>query len=266
MQTIFFVLVFFLGASIGSFVNVLIARSIAGEDWVSGRSRCDSCNKDLRWYDMIPLLSYMVYRGKTRCCHKPLSIIHPIVEGLFGVLFLWWIAIGFVFFKLATAPLTLVQPVFWLTIAIILAIIAVADLLYGVILMLPLYLGIGFVLSYRLILWIFGEFHSRDVVLMLFSGIASYLFLWLLRVITKGRGMGDGDPYLALLTGLLLSWPRVMVSLLSAFVTGAVVGVVLMFTGKKSRKSTLPFGPFIVIGAGIALLWGKEIMFRLYGI
>lgn len=266
MQLIFFVLVFFLGASVGSFVNVLISRSIKGEDWVSGRSRCDSCRKKLLWYDMIPLLSYLAYKGKTRCCHKPLSIIHPVVEGLFGILFLWWIAIGFLFFRLATAPLTLVQPVFWLTIAIILTIIGVADLLYGVILMLPLYMGIGFVLSYRVILFLFGAYNIRDLGLMFIAGLSSYLFLWVLRVATKGRGMGDGDPYLALLTGLLLSWPRVIVSMLGAFVTGAVVGVVLMIAGKKQRSQTMPFGPFIVLGAVIALLWGSQILHRLYGI
>jgi prepilin signal peptidase PulO-like enzyme (type II secretory pathway) len=262
----YFFLVFFLGASIGSFVNVLIDRSIAGTDWVSGRSRCDFCHAPLAWYDLIPLLSFLAYRGKSRCCHKSLSWRHPIIEGLFGALFVWWLAIGFLFFRLATAPLTLVQPVFWLTIAILLIIIALTDLFYGVILMTPVWMGIAWVVLYRIILLAFGAYELADFGLMFVSALGSYLFLWLLRVLTKGRGMGDGDPYLIFLTSLLLSWPRMIIGVLSAFVLGAVVGVALLLTGQRTRQQTMPFGPFIVLGAGVALLWGAPLLHWLYGI
>jgi prepilin signal peptidase PulO-like enzyme (type II secretory pathway) len=256
----YFVLVFFLGASIGSFVNVLIDRSIAGKDWVKARSICDHCRKQLSWYDMIPLFSYWFYGGKSRCCKKPLSLRHPIVEGLFGALFVWWLAIGFLFFRLATAPLSLVQPVFWLTIAILLVIIAMADFLYGVILMMPIWLGIAWVLLYRVVLLSFGAYSPRDFGLMLLYAAGAYCFLWSLRVVTRGRGMGDGDPYLIFLTTLLVGPSRALMAVLLAFVLGAVVGLILIASGVKQRHESMPFGPFIVMGAGAALLWGETLI------
>lgn len=107
-------LLFFLGTIVGSFVNVVIHRSIEGEQWIKGRSKCDHCGKVLPWYDMFPLLSYFVLQGKSRCCHKPLSISHPVVEFLTGILFVWWYWGGTFFFQLAQAPFSVVQPFFWL--------------------------------------------------------------------------------------------------------------------------------------------------------
>ena len=246
--------VFVLGASVGSFVNVLIDRSIERRDWVWGRSKCDHCGSNLEWYDLIPLLSYFLYLGKSRCCQKKLSWKYPVVEALLGALFVWWLLVGFLFFRLAIAPLTFVQPIFWLVTGILLLIIAIADSYYGVILMNVLYLGYIWVYGYRLILYGMGIYRGQDLVLMLVMGLLSGGFLWGLRVITKGRGMGEGDPYLAFWTGSILGYPRGIYGMLAAFIVGAIWGTILLLNKKKSWGATIPFGPFLVLGVAIALL------------
>ncbi len=248
-------LIFFVGACVGSFVNVLITRSLEGTNWVSGRSKCDHCHKELSWFDNIPLFSYLIYQGKSRCCHKKLTLRHPIVEAIFGILFVWWLLVGFVFFRLASTPWVYVQPVFWLGIAVVLMILALADSLYGVILMPLIYLGIGWVYLYRGMLFLGGTYQGVDLLGMIVAGVLSYGFLWFLRVITKGRGMGDGDPYLAFLTGSMLGVPRAGIGMLAAFIVGAVWGVILLLLKKKKWASTLPFGPFLVLGSFVALLF-----------
>lgn len=247
-------LIFLLGASVGSFVNVLVSRSIAGDDWLRGRSRCDRCGKVLAWYDMIPLLSFAVYRGKSRCCNKRLSMSHPIVEGLFGLLFVWWLLVGFVFFQLATAPWTIIQPLFWLGIGILLLILMVADALYGVILMPFIYISSIWIYGYRLALAISGTYQWSDLGLTLISGILSFGFLQALHLITKGRGMGDGDPYLAFVTGSLLAGTAAFWGMLAAFILGSLWGIALILLSLKKMSQTIPFGPFLVVGCLVTLL------------
>lgn len=105
-------LVFCVGAAVGSFLNVLIYRTIRGRDWVKGRSRCEHCRKHIPWYENIPLLSYLILRGRCSGCKKPIDIIHPAIELLTGVLFVWWYMAGYLFFTLTSAPLQIIQPVF----------------------------------------------------------------------------------------------------------------------------------------------------------
>lgn len=248
-------IVFFIGACVGSFVNVLISRSLEGKDWVKGRSKCDHCKRVLSWYDNIPLFSYIVYRGVSRCCHKKLTLRHLIVESIFGILFIWWLIVGFLFFQLASGPWIVLQPLFWLGIAIILMIIATADFLHGVIFMPLIYIGVVWVYVYRALLYLGGTYNGNDLIGMLVAGGLSFGFLWFLRFITKGRGMGDGDPYLAFLTGSLLGIPRAGTGMLAAFIIGAIWGVILLLMKKKNWGQTLPFGPFLVVGCLVGLLF-----------
>ncbi len=256
---IYFALIFFLGACVGSFVNVLIDRSIAGQDWVRGRSHCDKCRKNLALYDMIPILSFLIYRGKSRCCDTPLSYRYPIVELLVGLLFGWWLAVGFVFFRLVSAPLLVIQPVFWLVSGIVLVILALADLFYGVVLLPIVWVGTIVTLIYRLTLWYFGAYNPIDFGMAILLAGTFFSFFWLLYKLTKGRGMAEGDMYIALYMGLLLGWPKGMVAMVLSFVLGASVGLLLMIARLRSRKDTVPFVPFMVMSIVIALLWGESL-------
>lgn len=264
MTWLLFAIIFFLGASVGSFVNVLIDRTIQGTDWVGGRSRCDHCKKTLTWYDMVPIVSYLFYRGRSRCCHKRLSARYPIVEFILGSLFIWWAVMGTFFFQLAAQPLTYIQPLFWLGIGVLLLVLAIADWAYGVILMPVLWVSVAWVLLYRIVLLFLGGYHLNDFVAALVGAIVSAFFIQLLRWVTHGRGMGDGDPYLMFLVALVVGWPRVIVAFLASFIVGASVGVGLLVAGIRKRTDTLPFGPFLVAGAIIALVWGGSLL-RIYG-
>lgn len=254
-----YILIFFLGAAIGSFLNVMISRSLEGEAWVKGRSRCDHCGKVLAWYDMIPLLSYLAYRGRSRCCRKSLSMQHPIVEALTGTLFVWWLAVGTLFFNLVAEPLSTLQPLFWLLIGLLLTGILVTDLFYGMIPTLFVGAGLVLVILYRVALGWAGVYNWQDLAMAVLAALLSAGFFGLLRILTRGKGMGEGDVILALLLGLLLGWPRMVVGILASFVLGAAVAVVLVALGQKKMGSTVPFGPFMVAGIIVALIYGDQI-------
>lgn len=256
----YFILTFFIGAAVGSFVNVLIDRTIAGRDWVRGRSACDHCHKTLAWYDMVPILSFVMYGAKSRCCRTPLSFQYPIVETIVGLLFAWWMIVGFVFFRLVSAPLTVVQPMFWLFTGVILLILFLSDLFYGVVLMNIVWVGVGTTILYRLVLAYFGAYQSMDMYLSLLTGIGFFAFFWSLWKLTKGRGMADGDMYVALYMGLLLGYPKGFVALMGSFILGAVIGVLLIVTKIRGRKDTVPFVPFMVMAILITLLFGNQII------
>lgn len=257
---IYFLFTFFVGSAVGSFVNVLIDRTMLGEDFVRGRSHCDKCKKTLAWYDMVPILSYVLYRGKSRCCQAPLTYRYPVVELLVGLLFVWWMAVGSWFFQLVSAPLVYVQPTFWLITAVLLVILALADLFYGIVILNIVWIGSVLTLVYRLILWHYGAYQTIDLSNSLLLAGAFFAFFWMLWKMTKGRGMADGDMYVALYMGLLLGWPKGMVAMIMSFVIGAVVGIVLIATKIKGRHDSVPFVPFMIVATGIAMLYSEQII------
>ena len=265
MLGLWYLLVFWVGASVGSFLNVLIMRTIQGRDWVRGRSVCDHCGKELHWYEMVPLLSYACYRGRSRCCGRPLSIQHPVVETLVGLLFVWWLTIGSLFFRLVAEPLSTLQPLFWLLLGLILISILVSDLFYGLIPSPFVGAGVVLVLLYRLILAFSGVYQWSDYLFSLGAAAGAWAFFWFLRYVTKEKGMGDGDVILAFLMGLVLGWPKIMIGVLASFVTGSIISLGLVLSGSRKLRSTVPFGPFMIIGIAVALLWGKQLLTLITG-
>jgi len=177
-----------------------------------------------------------------------------------GLLFTWWLGVGFVFFQLVKAPLIVIQPLFWLLIGIILTILAMADLFYGVVIMPIVWVGMGLTMIYRLVLLYYGVFQGIDLVNSLILATVFFGFFWSLWKVTKGRGMAEGDMYVAGLMGLLLGWPSGVVAMMGSFVLGAIVGVFLIVTRLRTRKQTVPFVPFMVASILIALLWGEQII------
>lgn len=250
---------FVLGAAVGSFANVVIYRAIEGGSWVSGRSHCDHCKKPLAWFDMIPLISYFALGRKSRCCHKPLSISHPVIEFLIGSLFVWWYWFGFLFFHL-TEVFRVIQPLFWLTVGILLLIIFLIDWWYMLIPDWAVMMLAMLSLIYRVSLtWQqvmkFGDFSNAIAI----TGVVS-LFFWCLWYFTRGRGMGYGDVKLVIPLGLLLGFPKTVVGMFLAFVIGAIYGVILILSQKKSLHQAVPFGPFLIMGALVALIWGEQLV------
>lgn len=257
----FVIPIFLFGLFIGSFINVVVMRTLRDEDFVHGRSHCDACGRTLAWYEMIPLLSYLLLRGKCRTCQQEIDIMHPIVELLTGSVFAWWWLIGFAFFRLTGTPLLqIIQPAFWLLVALLLLIIFIIDLKsYFIPDWTTLYL-FWLVLIYRLFLIGVGIYRPVDFAWSMFGAmllLLGFLFLWW---VTKKRGFGFGDVKLIFPLALLMGWPKMWVGVWLAFVIGALFGLGLMAVGKKRFGQAVPFGPFLVIGAFLSLLYGESLL------
>ncbi|NCN45156.1 prepilin peptidase [Candidatus Pacearchaeota archaeon] len=257
--------VFLFGAAIGSFLNVLVYRSMRGQDWVNERSVCEKCKKKIPWYENIPIFSYLFLRGRCSGCQTKIDKIHPLVETMTGILFLWWYFAGYIFFKISSAPLLYVQPIFWLFISIIFIVIFLVDLKYYVIPNWTIsFLTFG-TLVYRFLLLFSGEMRWIDFGWSLVWTVCFFGFFFGLKLIAswlaKKEAFGDGDVLLAIPLGLILgSWQRILVALFFSFVIGAIVGVILIISNKKTIKSNLPFGPFLIISTLISLVWGYKIL------
>jgi len=187
-----------------------------------------------------------------------LAPVHPVVELLTGTLFVWWYLGGTVFFRLVQQPFQTIQPIFWLVVGILLLGILVADVLYMIIPDELVYSLIGVSVLYRLALVATGVMQVRDLMLMLLSLVLATGFFWILWKGTKGKGMGFGDVKLALAMSLLLGWPRIMVGLFTAFVLGSLVGLFLISLKQKKFGQIIPFGPFLVIGTVVGLVFGSQ--------
>lgn len=261
-----FLIIFFLfvmGLIWGSFLNVVIYRTSHNLSPAKGRSICPKCKKTIPWKYNIPLLSFIWLRGRCANCHKKISLRYPAIELMTGVLFVWWYLVGSSFFRLFGNPWFVVQPIFWLVIGMILLTIFMTDLLYGVI---PLSINMTLftlVLLYRVGLTSFGIMTGSDLLMAFISGIMLGLLFLSLQKITKlikgVDGMGDGDIVLSPALGLLLGWPKILIATFFAFAIGAVVGVVLILLKKKKMSNSIPFGPFLVLGTILALVFGGPI-------
>lgn len=259
MFIISLLLIFALGLCIGSFINVLIYRGLHGLSPYQGRSFCDHCKRQLRWFENIPLLSYLALGGKCRTCAKKISWTYPLVEFTTGLLFVWWASLGFAFFKLTQSPLTYIQPGFWLVIGLILVIIFFTDLFHGII---PDWTVVAMsllVLTYKLYLAHSGVMQIADVWGSLLSGLVASAFFLVLYLGTKGRGIGFGDVKFAFPMGLLLGFPKSLVGFFASFLIGAIIGIGLLMYGKKKFGQTVPFGPFLILGIFVALVWGDSL-------
>ena len=263
MISLLFVLISFalfgLGAAIGSFLNVVIYRTVHGQSWVRGRSKCESCLKQLHWYDNIPLLSYFMIRGKCRYCKTSLSLSHPVIEFMTGTLFVWWFWVGSLFFRLTQHPFSVIQPMFWLVVGMCLVVIFFADIRYMIIPDEAVALLTFITLIYRITLTLAGVMQPIDFIWTTLGTVIVTCFFFSLWWLTKGKGMGFGDVKFAIPFGLLLGWPNVFIGTFLAFVFGAIVGLALMAVHKKKIGQVVPFGPFLVVSTLVTLVFGSHI-------
>jgi prepilin signal peptidase PulO-like enzyme (type II secretory pathway) len=185
------------------------------------------------------------------------------VEILTGALFVWWYWGGTIFFQLTQAPFAVLQPLFWLTVGILLLIIFVSDARYYIIPDGAVGLLAVVTVIYRVVLVLFGEMRLVDLGWAAMGVVLTVSLLGGLWLATKGKGIGLGDVKLMVPLSLLLGWPIVTIGLFLAFVLGAIVGVVLILLGKKKFGQTIPFGPFLITAACFSLLWG-DVIFNWY--
>lgn len=247
--------IFLFGLAIGSFLNVLIDRLPRGESVSKGRSHCEKCKKILKWHDLIPVLSFIFLKGKCRYCRTSLSFYYPAVELTTGILFaavFSFVGGGNINF---ITIINFITVIYYLLITSSLIVIFFADLKYGIIpdkVVLP---AIGAALGY---LFLSSQLSTLSYFLSAFGACLFFLFLFL---VTRGRGMGFGDVKFAFLMGLILGFPNIIIALYIAFLTGAVLGCILILWGKKKLiGESIPFGPFLVFGTGAALFFGADIL------
>lgn len=250
------------GLMIGSFLNVVIYRVPLGKSIVSPPSACPGCGTPIKAHDNIPVLSWLLLRGKCRTCHEPISMRYPLVEFGTGVAF-FLVALLFVppVLTAQTTP-TVVAAVLVLVAYLYLAAISVALALIDIdvrklpnAIVLPSYL-VGIVL-FAAAAALSGDFGAllRAAIAMVGLGIVYFVM-----VIVYPGGMGMGDVKLAGVLGLYLGWAgwgALFVGALGAFVLGGIFGIVLMATGRATRKTGIPFGPWMLAGASLGILFGS---------
>lgn len=262
MSLMFFVsllFIFFIGLCVGSFLGVLIYRSLHGMSPYKGRSICDHCKRQLAWYENIPLISFVMLGGKCKSCKKKIDWAYPLVELVTGLLFVWWAGLGFAFFKLTQAPFTYIQPGYWLLIGLVLIVIFFADLFHGIIPDMAVVIMTLLTLAYRGILTYLGIMQVQDFILAIVSGVGAFLFFFLIFIGTKGKGIGFGDVKFAFPMALVLGFPKVLIGFFLSFMIGGFIGMGLLLLKRKKFGQTLPFGPFLVAGLVIALVWGDQL-------
>jgi len=241
-------LVFFLGLCIGSFLNCVIYR-LEEEKSLGGRSFCPCCKHTLSWLDLFPVFSFLFLGGKCRYCKKKISIQYPVVELVTGIIFL---VIFLSFIKYTALGLLNVIFLFYITSSLV--VIFIYDLKHYIIPDIVLFPAVIITLIFRL-LTDFSSFANFLIAVLIGSGFFLAIFL-----ISKGKAMGFGDVKLAVLMGLLLGFPSILVSLFLAFFFGAIIGLILMIFKGKGLKSEIPFGPFLILGTFIALLYGNQLI------
>lgn len=226
-----------------------LLRSKKGEK----RSFCDYCGKQLKWYENIPVISWLILKGRTGCCHKKLPFLYPIVEILMGIMFLTY-NLRFTIYES-----NIFVWLIGLIVIVFLVFSAVFDFKYMI---LPDFSTI-ILISSALIFWFLKQFGNLNYI---FSSILSFGFLYFLYLVTKRKGMGFGDVKLAIFMGLLLGYPKVIVAFYIAFVVGAVVSLFLIIFKKAGRKTQIPFGPFLILGTFVAWWWGESLLKVVLGI
>jgi len=266
----FFVFIF--GSIIGSFLNVVILRFNTGRG-VHGRSGCFTCSKPLKWYELIPIVSFLVLKGRCKSCKTGISVQYPLVETITGALFVFLAYSNALFTApgLLSSVLFTLDAVIWSTLIVII----VYDLKHMII---PDSLSAFFVLltAIRLaVFWKFGLAIGHDLLMYGLAAIVLAGFFFALWLVSSGRWIGLGDAKIAVGMGLYLGLAQGLSSFAFAFWIGAGFALTKMFIsfimgkfqlrkGEKSitMKSEIPFAPFLILGMLLAYALGSD-MFQL---
>ncbi|MBI2446404.1 MAG: prepilin peptidase [Parcubacteria group bacterium] len=264
---------FVFGLVFGSFLNVVIYRLKSGRNIVFDRSFCSDCLTQLKWHDLVPILSFIWLLGRCRYCKKKISWQYPVVEILSGLI---WVGVFYqnfnnlqlfnIFYQIFTFSIFLVIAVYdfkWKIIP--------DKIVYPAIIIVFLYnifnsVNVGNVNVGNRVSNIFKYINIEIFIYPLLTAIIVFLFFFAIYYFSSGRAMGLGDAKLAFLIGLFFSPVSTVAALIAAFVIGAVFGIILLALGaifprykKWGMKSQIAFGPFLVIGATIAFFFSNFI-------
>ena len=280
-------ILFILGIAIGSFLNVVSLRYEPGQKLmdfkiIGGRSHCPYCGKILSWYELVPLFSFLIQKGKCRNCEHKLSWQYPLVELLSGLIF--------VFVPLVASYWPLV--IIWLLIFILFLLLSIIDFRHYII---PNSINLSLAILGMVLMGIY-IFQSNNLTIQQFNNFSflghySLLFdfpflssIWLnhffaafiamafvaaIIILSRGRGMGWGDFKLVGALGLIFGWPDILMLLFLSFIVGSVAVLPLLIKKQKTMKDVVPFGPFLIIAATLTFFLGHQIIdgyFKLFSL
>jgi leader peptidase (prepilin peptidase)/N-methyltransferase len=236
------------GMIVGSFLNVCICRMPKGESVVFPPSHCPRCDYRIRWYDNIPLVSYLVLRGNCRGCGMHISIQYPLVELLNGLLSLA------LFLRFGPTLPFLVLFLFCSA----LVVITFIDLEHQII---PDEISLsGIVIGFIFSFFLQGHSWLNSLLGILLGGgsllLVAYCYQWL----TGKEGMGGGDIKLLAMMGAFLGWKSILFIIFASSLIGSVVGITIMLVQKKDSKLAIPFGPYLAFGAVLYIFFGTQII------
>ena len=236
------------GLLIGSFLNVCIYRIPRRESIAFPPSHCPSCNTNLKCYNLIPVISYVVQGGQCGNCGEKISLQYPVIELLNAILYLLtYIKYGFT-----------LDFFFYAIIFSILIVIAIIDLNEMIIPDILVSIIVGMTIIYKLVGYI--VYHQSPQLLDSISGLVLSALLFVIIIIVSKGGMGSGDVTLIGSLGLILGIKHIFLTIFLSFILGAIISIVLLIMKIKGRKDPIPFGPFIILGFFIVVFWGEQLI------
>ncbi len=260
---------FLIGLIVGSFLGAVNYRLKVAEDIVFKRSHCPKCKKPIRWYDNVPLLSFIILWGECRDCRKKISWQYPAIEFLTGLLYA---AVAWKFLggwgmsaeKILTAP-EAIEMAFWLFMVTYLVLIFFHDFDYMLIPDAAIWPAIVITILFQWWKYLQGPLGiatlKNPFMSSLLAAFAASCFFFFLIWVSRGKWIGGGDVKLGFLSGVIVGWPKILFVLFFAYMIGAIVSLVLIVAKKKTWKSQIPFGPFIVSGILIVMFFSEQISF-----
>lgn len=239
LAVVFYVITFLYGIIIGSFLNVCIYRLPKHENIVTTRSHCMSCGYQLKWYDLVPLFSWIFLRGKCRKCKAAISPQYPLIEALNGILYVW---------IMATYGLCVESVLYCLLASALIVLAVIDDRTYEI----PI--GINIFIGILGILRLATDISNWQGYVIGFFAVS--LPLYILYQVTKGRAIGGGDIKLMAVAGLLLGWKCILL----AFILGCIIGSVCHVVRMKvsDAEHMLAMGPYLAVGIFMAALYGTD--------
>ena len=231
------------GLIVGSFLNVVAARLPAHRSVLRPASACPGCGAPIKWRDNIPVLSFLMLRGRCRACGMAISWRYPATEVATAIL---WVVAYRIF---GPSPHLAVAIVFLSTLVVITAIDLEHQIIPDVITLPGIVGGLVVNLATARVLWVES-----------LLGVAVGGGLFFLIILISGGGMGGGDMKLGAMFGAFLGWKVTLLAIFVAVLIGGTLALALLLTGQMRRKDPLPFGPFLALGGAVGLLWGDRIV------
>ena len=235
-------LVLLFGILIGSFLNVCIYRIPRKEDIVYTPSHCMSCGNQVKWYDLVPVFSWLALGGKCRYCKTKLSKQYPLIELSNGAAYMG------IFYILGFTKEAVVTSILFSA----LLVVSMIDMKWKII---PNGINIFILVVGIIYVMVFSKTYLSSII----GFFAVSLILLLVNILTKGQ-MGMGDVKLMAVCGVIIGWQNIVLALMVGSIIGSIVGLILIGTKIKDKKELIPFGPYLSIGIMIAALWGKNII------